>query len=323
MSAQPPMNKTINDQITVQFNEEVAEAKLLLEFAVAQGYTTEDGRTVDNNLIKAIKDAEDLVLKGEFPPSEQRTDFEKAYRDLSLLLAPVTAKTLRATSPEYGRRSFVVAWWPVAEATIWSRKLTLWTILFIMVALAWELFDKMLGQFNPPIDEAMDKNLIWVYFKTSLEILVPFTYGGLGACAFLLRSCHTYIRKRQFDPVRIPEYYNRILLGVVSGGAIALFVTEVGTDEGEAIRLGASALGFLTGYNTEFLFATLERVAAAILPKVGVETIRRAESPKTPALSVSLGDESLKGLLERYEKTTGKEERKLYQGLIERIRDRL
>ena len=68
---------------------------------------------------------------------------------------------------------------------------------------------------------------------------------------------------RAFDVRRKPEYLNRILLGVVSGGAITLFVSQLTDDEGNVIRLSTAALGFIAGYSNDFLFNTIERVFAA------------------------------------------------------------
>ena len=45
----------------------------------------------------------------------------------------------------------------------------------------------------------------------------------VGACAYMLRSAHYFIYQRSFDTRRTPEYFNRILLGAISGGAIILF----------------------------------------------------------------------------------------------------
>ena len=42
---------------------------------------------------------------------------------------------------------------------------------------------------------------------------------------------------------------------------------------------GSSGHAFVAGYNSDFLFSALERVSAAILPKVGLDTVRA----KTPA----------------------------------------
>lgn len=303
-----------------RFHEEVQEALELLEFAVSQGFTSEDGRKVSDGLIEAINQAEDRARSEEPPPAEERATFEQAYRDLSLLLAPVTVQTLRATSETYGERSAVSPWRKVSKAAIWSRTLWGWTFLLIAVALLGEVLDELLDPL-PENEAAGSWPSFWYLLNTVLQVLAPFTYGGLGAVAYLLRSAHGYIYKRQFNPLRKPEYYNRMLLGIVSGGAITLFVSQLTTDQDQVIHLGAAALGFIAGYNTEFLFSAIERITAAILPRVGPETVRRATRSTSGTMSVS--GVSLQDLLNRYQSAQTDEEKKLYLGLIERLKDRL
>jgi len=113
-----------------------------------------------------------------------------------------------------------------------------------------------------------------------LDLLIPWAYGGLGACAFLLRSAHAFIYQRSFDLRRKPEYFNRILLGAISGGAIILFTKYLVDQEGTFAQLSASALGFVAGYSTDSLFNTIERIVNAIFPKVALETVPK-ESPKS------------------------------------------
>jgi hypothetical protein len=306
-----------------RFCATVLDAKDLLEFAVGQGYTKEDGRKIDDRLIEQIVRAEDLLREGGIPSSDDRASFEKAYRDLSLFVAPVTAQTLRATSDKHGRRTLLTPRIPRAEATIWSRKLTTWTIMFVVVAVFGDLLTDLSGQFLPPVDETRGGGIPSVhYLRTLLGILVPFTYGGIGACVYLLRSCHQYIYTRQFDPNRISEYYNRMLLGMVSGGAVTLFVSQIPDEKGAVVRLSGAALGFLAGYNTDFLFSAVERIAAAILPKVGVETVRQAQ-PRSADLSLSVEGVSLKDILDRFDQAESDEKRKLYQDLIDRLKEKL
>ena len=81
-------------------------------------------------------------------------------------------------------------------------------------------------------------------------------------------------------------------------------------DEGQVIQLSSAALGFLAGYNTDFLFTAIERVSAAILPKVGIDTVQKAK----PVIdSVDLND-----LAERMDKAQGAD-KEMYRALIARL----
>jgi hypothetical protein len=138
--------------------------------------------------------------------------------------------------------------------------------------------------------------------------------GGLGAVTYLMRSAHQRLLDRTFDTLRIPEYYNRMLLGIVSGGAVKLFVDQAGR-AGGAVELSSSVLAFVAGYNCDFLFSAIERVMAAILPKVNVE---RA-APKAPA---QLAGVNLENLLAQYEGASA-DGKRVIEGLVEKLKDRL
>lgn len=136
-----------------------------------------------------------------------------------------------------------------------------------------------LDTFSPVNSKSLEsgKAIVWGRLTFWIAKIVPFLHGALGACAYLLRSCHKFMHERSFDPRRLPEYYNRILLGFLAGGTISLFIDPQST----AVKISSAAVAFLAGYNTDLLYATLERVAGALLPKkiAGAETTR-TEGPK-------------------------------------------
>jgi hypothetical protein len=112
--------------------------------------------------------------------------------------------------------------------------------------------------------------------------MILYAYGGLGACAYLLRSAHIFIYKRTFDFRREPEYYNRILLGAIAGGTITLFVNQATGDEGTTVQLSSAALGFIAGYSTDFLFSKIENIITVILPKDKNDRAKPSHASKQP-----------------------------------------
>jgi hypothetical protein len=87
---------------------QVREAVLLMEHAVNSGYRREDGTTVPEDVIRAIKTTatalgiEGVVrtpplLEGKDIPEDLWIAFELAYYKLSIFMSPITAKTLRDT----------------------------------------------------------------------------------------------------------------------------------------------------------------------------------------------------------------------------------
>lgn len=308
------------------YRKEAKDALELLTYAVESGFKTAEGLTVSADIMTTIKTAAAALDKtpvGEALKNgpDEWIKLQAAYHQLAALLHPVTADTLRATATAGGgtiRWFSPETWMPgnLAAAQRFARGLFVTTILFaaFIVFAGW-----MQRRYGPILDGEVDRMNTWLQL---MEGLLPFSYGGLGACVFLLRSAHSNIHARTFDVRRKPEYFNRILLGTVAGGTITLFVNQVTTEEGETIQLSAAALGFLAGYSTDFLFQTIERVINAILPKVGIETVQTARpSPRPPGDALNIGM-TLKELTDRFDAATGND-KELYRTLVERLRDKI
>jgi hypothetical protein len=212
--------------------------------------------------IKAFRDA----------PEAQKDlgSLEKALSQLMGLLAPITIQTLRDTGcdgpatstqpdsakqfsamslkPWFGRRSSVA--YRFSTLFFW------FTIVIVTAALTSSYWAEQ--SINMPgVLKTWD-------FKTFGHIIAPFTYGAMGACVYLLRSLHKHIYGRTFDRRRKPEYFNRVLLGAISGGATVLLLSS---GKASAVTISFNALGFLAGYHTDLLFTAIERITNAVLPK--------------------------------------------------------
>jgi hypothetical protein len=98
--------------------------------------------------------------------------------------------------------------------------------------------------------------------------ILPFLYGLLGTCVFILRGLASDIGTKSFESD--VAYKLRMPLGALAGVAIAWVVTPSTTPD--AIRsLPPAGLAFLAGYSVEVLFSSLDRFVAAfsIVPKPG------------------------------------------------------
>ena len=203
---------------------------------------------------------------------DRHTRFRIAYQNLQRATHPVTADTLKATSRTRGgdKSRRVLGIFPRhSSAENWSLKMWIVTIVTILFVLGTELFNNILPVWHPLDPDAETAGFDFTYFLSEFTLmLLPFAYGLFGSCAYLLRACHKRISSRSFDLHRIAEYKNRMMLGLVSGGGVNLFVSEVLVDNaGEATQLSASAVAFLAGYNTEYLFQLIERLSQALLPR--------------------------------------------------------
>jgi hypothetical protein len=245
--------------------------------------------------------------------------FEAAYYKLASLLRPVTAETLRNTEgtskdvdllPFTGARveePFLVRLGNVlfgfSPAQRFTRGLWCGAIACVVIFSEWYLI----------VTAAQGDQGRVLPRRSFVELLVPWAYGALGSCVYLLKSAHIYIHERTFDLRRKPEYFNRILLGTIAGGAIMLFVSEITTDDGSVVRLSSAALGFLAGYSTEFLFNTIERIIAAILPKVGIGSVAK-ERPAAASVPTEFSE-----LAKLYADAKTDEEREFYKKLLEEM----
>ncbi len=204
--------------------------------------------------------------------------FEQAYYRLAFAMSPVTAETLAATQavmPGGGEASTlfnrIFGYSPALRFTRGFAVVAIVIAAFVVIA------ECQVAVYGLETDAT---KFFWQ--KNILQSLLPWAYGAFGSCAYLLRSAHYYIYQRSFDLRRKPEYFNLVLLGAISGGAIILFVNYL-VNEGDdtVLHLSSAALGFVAGYSTDFLFNTIERVVAAIFPKTDSDP-KVSQRPQKP-----------------------------------------
>jgi len=294
----------------------VTDALILLDYAIEAGVKSADGQTISQDVVAKIETTAGKLGLGDAKPDSKAdaaaaktlsaddwAAFDFAYYDLATFVSPVTAETLRNTGGEGGPWTwykFICGNSPALRfRVLWA--FTLVFAIFVVYS-QWRLQIWAFADTDPHTH---------LKARTLLELMTPWAYGGLGSCIYLLRSAHSYIWQRTFDIRRKPEYLNRILLGTMAGGAIILFVNNIAGDDGTAIQLSSAALGFLSGYSTDFLFNTIERIISAILPKVGIDTMQ--QQPQAPTKPVDIND-----LAKRMEAATGAE-KDVYRAAIAKL----
>jgi hypothetical protein len=176
-------------------------------------------------------------------------------------LAPVTPVSLRATDCQ-GVRDCMES-----EAGVYARGL--WKLTYTVFALiaALTMFKYAFEFVINDLVTRYPTTATWASFLYQFsQYFVPFTYGTLGACALALRTVEKQFRDRVFDPRRVPQQKNRIVLGTLSGGVIVIFV-KAGEGSTLGVELTAAALGFLAGYSSDLLFEVVDRILHSILPR--------------------------------------------------------
>ncbi len=261
--------------------QRLADAELLLDYALQKG--TDVGVDIIDGIREMVRNPSDDDKNRE----DRSRAFDEAYRDLAAKMAPVTATSLHDTDAKFGRR-LIIRKRSVAEH--WSASLWAFTLSALAFIGSTELLQELLANWYP-LDPDLPQSAVhgWHLYLVGANILLPFVYGLLGACLYLLPKCHEFVTTRTFDRLRIAQYKSRLLLGFAAGGIVMFFVYEIGVDEGdEVIQLSAPVLAIIAGYNTDFLFQAIQRMVAAILPKVGISSAKPAAPPSPTVRSVSI-----------------------------------
>ena len=196
------------------------------------------------------------------------------FDQASLLAGEVTPDSLKET------QNVKNSYW---RSRAGRHLLMLWGITGIigLLIFLYNMLEYRVSYFDlSPGEDITEAHLFWVRLQHYSSFLVPFTYGALGACAFLLRNISNSLKARQFDASTIPQHWNRLILGALSGGLIVMFVNQIpSSGNPSVVQISEGALGFLAGYSIEFLFNTLDRILNAILPnrKDEVESLSQAK----------------------------------------------
>jgi len=251
--------------------QQLEDALALSRYAVSNGIQLASGDPLPLDDVALIQGtAANLGMLEAAPPAglsisaAEWVAFEQAHYRLAVLTSPVTAETLaatRATKPDtdkdYSWRNRLLGYSPAVRFT---SLFALGAVCIAILVVAGECVVYYWGLETDTTKYGWQRNLV--------QTLLPWAYGALGSFAYLLRSAHYFIHQRCFDLRRKPEYFNRVLLGAISGGAIILFVDYLADDDsGTVLHLSSAAFGFIAGYSTDFLFNAIERIVAAIFPK--------------------------------------------------------
>jgi hypothetical protein len=299
---------------------QVRDALSLSEFAVQSGFKASDGTPIPPDIISHIQTASaklgflqevrfskigetdgSIPARGSISPAEW-VEFELAYYKLSTLMSPITAESLSDTESDAGQTSTdPFSWEHWRQKILGASPANRFTRGIWIAAVFFALF--VVGADCLLAFSVKNGNLTDNWWSKLFQILILYAYGGLGACAYLLRSAHTFIYKRTFDVRRQPEYYNRILLGAIAGGSITLFVNQTAGDEGATVQLSSAALSFIAGYSTDFLFSKIENIINVLLPK---DKDKRVKSSNTSLSALQHGvvepDVSLNDFADRDDK---------------------
>ena len=227
-------------------------------------YALEAGRLPDTVNFSVLYGLWEKKIEKEERLTAKDVDYlQYCYQQLEATLSPISAISLRATdvSGARKRKDYLNT-----EAGIYAKQM--WTMAFMILAVIISInlyqytFDMYAGDWAVNNTEIFGGLTIFYWLAGSLT---PFAYGAFGASVRLLRITETRLRERSFDPRRLAEHRNRLVLGTLSGGVVVLVYSTGGVGDPE-IKLTEAGLGFLAGYSIDLLFSILDRLVKAISP---------------------------------------------------------
>jgi hypothetical protein len=227
---------------------DVAEIKALI------AYVSGNGLDPDGAVLKPVLEA--LCEYEEAPrSSENATSLLMAYSRLSKATVPVTGRSLLKT-PEVHR---------------FLRPIMGWALFFFLFAAANEAFEQW------ALDALHPEGGFWYWVAAiqtyCLDLLVPFVWGGLGSCIYLLKLLNDKAHERSFDDRLLKGWGSRIWLGAVLG-AIVLYIYDPSKFTGEDIALDAKAVAFLTGVGVKVVYGAIEKTVATLAAKMNLSALR-------------------------------------------------
>lgn len=226
----------------------VTDIELLARYCLEQGLSNVDG-VIDYTLMLCNR-----LKRGQELNEEEQKSLIHNYSELESVAHPVNARTLQATQP--------LAFGDYFSSSTGRYLLTLWFLALMISPIIFLLQPDIIENFATVAEIPAGDTWLWVTYWKLSEYVLPFAYGTLGTCVYLLRKTESLLHSRHFDPSRLPEHWNRLVLGTLSGGVASMFIQD--GDMG----LAQGAIGFLAGYSVNLLFAAIDRTLAAILPKI-------------------------------------------------------
>jgi len=181
------------------------------------------------------------------------------YSELSSLCGDVTGRSLidSANWSLYSRMKFGLFY--------------LWLFIFLIFSMGSELISVWLANIPSP-DGGYLEDLEEIH-RNFLKPLESFSWGGLGACVFIMKRIWDLNSSRTFEQNQFNGWGIRILLGAILGAVVErLFIAEI--DEGVGMQI--NVLAFLTGVGVKAFYGAIERIIEEITAKLQPKSMQPA-----------------------------------------------
>lgn len=300
-----------------QLNEVIYDVMRLASYAAETGRLPDEVSLAELYRIWNIKIVSKQVL-----PEKDIDLLQNYFQILKNELEPVSAISLRATESQFGNDSMKT------EAGKHVRRMWITAFSVLSFILVINVFQYSFEFYGGQMAQSMGGegfSVMSIFYWAALAI-APFAYGALGASVRLLRVTEQKLRDRSFDPRRVPEHRNRLVLGMLSGGVLVMLYSSGGVGE-TSVKLTEVTLGFIAGYSIDVLFSVLDGLVAALTPnsskaqsmpakpKHRITTFTRGEEKEVQQIK-EIVDEGIKSAQEAKDRVA-KKKNTAKEGLVE------
>lgn len=230
-------------------------------------YAVENGLALPPNTLDILSDLESKIYTDKIKNSEEastnsindvdESELERLQTQLVDIVYPATPVTIEYTEPKVNLVFPCRLIWPlrrfikyvphekntipVIKTIWWANVVSL--LLFVASFYVYSLFP-----------------------ETQYEIIHLVFAASLGSCYYALYTANKYFVYRTFDPKYQAFYYNRIILGIISGVILANVIDLSGTTNstGAITKLSSSVLALIGGYSAEAVHRILKRLIAMV-----------------------------------------------------------
>jgi hypothetical protein len=166
------------------------------------------------------------------------------------------------------------------ETSFASRSLFwLFGLTFILMGLAIlnEIMTGWVSETDPPYTQ-FQQEIVFLQ-RHVLQHLIPFIWGGLGACMYLLMRLYNIATHRAFDRARLHGWALRVLLASVLA-AVTLYLIEPAALSSNGLPLEAKSIAFLVGLGVKVVYGAFEKLVDTLVEKFNLDAVRRQPPPE-------------------------------------------
>lgn len=168
------------------------------------------------------------------------------------------------------------------DANIYISQIVLLTVILLAAAIGNEMLASWLSEQVTP-EEGWPLTLANFHEHVLLH-LMPFVWGGLGACVYLSKSLYDFAQFRAFDRTRLHGIYLRVVIGAVLA-AVVLYLFDPAALSEEALPLDYKAVAFLVGLGVKVVYGALEKLVNVLVEKFDLGALRQAPATRNDVLT--------------------------------------